>query len=111
VHDCSIHLPIENEPLERFDLHPNLFLLNWHTRWGRDSWKAVHRRRQRVRLGGQVARKVDKCLQRLLESLRRTLSHGKRDGTLQLGEGGQEWSRWLWHRIRDVVRPPRYLGR
>jgi hypothetical protein len=28
VHDSSIHLPIENEPLERFDLHPYLFLFD-----------------------------------------------------------------------------------
>ena len=66
----------------------------------------MHRRRQRVRLGGQVARKVDKFLQRLLETLRRTLGHGTRDGTLKLGERRQEWRR-LRHRIRDVVGPPR----
>ena len=43
VHDNSLYLPIENKSLERFDLHPNLFLLNWHPRWGQDSWQAVYR--------------------------------------------------------------------
>ncbi len=56
------YLPIENEPLERFDLHPDLLLLDWHRRRRRGSRQAMHRRRQRVRLGGQEARKVDKRL-------------------------------------------------
>lgn len=49
----------------------------------------MHRRRQRVRFGGQVACEVHKCLQRVLETLRWALGHSTRDGALQLGERGK----------------------
>jgi hypothetical protein len=37
VRDGPLHLPIENEPLERFDFHSDFLLLYWHPGWGRES--------------------------------------------------------------------------
>jgi hypothetical protein len=54
-------VPIKHESLECLNLHPH-FLLYWSRRRLHGARQAVYCRRQGVRLGGQVACKVNQSL-------------------------------------------------
>ena len=53
------NVPVEHESLESLDFHPDFLFLDRRRGRRRGARQAVHRRRQRVRLGSQVTRKVD----------------------------------------------------
>ena len=51
--------PVEHEPLEGLDFHSDLLFLDPCRRRWRSARQAVHRRRQRICLSGEITRKVN----------------------------------------------------
>ena len=105
--ECVQNGPIEHEPLEGLDFHSDLLFLDPRRRRWRNARKAVHRRRQCERFGGQITRKVYQCLERVLEAMCRACGYRIGDRALQLGKCRQERRRWQCRRIWDAIRPSR----